>query len=145
MRHLKSNQFLAVACIAVFALGAFLAAAPDQGHINAHSITLTSPNGKSTITLMARDDISGIWVQRGPGEPFVSIYTDVRNGAVVGIAPSGDKIGKFGYPIALYADKKAAGIQVNDGKSYGAHVSSADLSSLLIEAGTKPAPPAEGK
>jgi len=132
MRYLKSNQFLFVACLAVFALGAFLAAAPDQGHINAHSITLTSPNGKNTVILMARDDISGIWLQRGPNDPFISIYTDIRQGAAIGIAPN-TKIDKFGYPIAIYADNKAAGIQVNDGKSYGAHVSSADLMDRLLK------------
>lgn len=97
----KQNRFLKGAFALLVIAGVTIAAAEDRDgkyngrqfnqavvaapNLTKSSLTLTSPNGKSFITLEAKNDISGVWIHRGLDKPMVAIYSDSRQGAVVGV------------------------------------------------------------
>lgn len=83
------------------------------------SITLKSPNGLHTISLMATDLVSGLWIERGEGQPMVTVYNSEPS-AVIGIYGKADKDGwrRGALDIALHHDPKTGGnIQMMDAEN----------------------------
>jgi hypothetical protein len=82
----RSNRIKTIALSIVVLGGVALAAAPDQDVIKAREIVLSHPEGKSTITLRADPNVSGLWINDGSTDNgSVAIFSNSKNHeAVVG-------------------------------------------------------------
>jgi hypothetical protein len=79
MKSLLSHFAAALCAVAlVMVVGAAAPEAPKD------RIYLTSPDGKTKITIQARDDIAGLWLSSGKDDAFVSIFAN-EQGAAVGV------------------------------------------------------------
>ena len=90
-------------CIAVAIVSAGYGALPKK-HIEAESITLTSPDGLYKVEIRAMNGTAGVWVSGEPKGTISTMYSDRREGSVAGVFGEGRKsidgaIGSRGIPV----------------------------------------------
>ena len=89
--------------------------------LGSDKLTLTSPDGKSTITLSAEDVASGLWIKRGNRDPVVAISNTEKEGAVLAVYGARDDKQhlRSSYDAALGAYKQGDGFLQMAGEKRG--------------------------
>ena len=74
-------------------------------HIEAQSITLKSPDGKSNITIQANDDLQGFWITNKDHPGSIAVYADKDQGLVIGMYRDTKKAKALDIAVSVAKDR----------------------------------------
>jgi len=86
------------------------------GNIECESISLRSPDGRYSVSIMATNGAAGVWIEDNKTKELTAIYNTKHEGPVVAIHDGGDTRNGFTAALSVRGNKHASIQDSGDGK-----------------------------